>query len=94
MKTINKNWLWVIAGLLLLNVTLLGFIWIKKPNAQPPTFLEEKLNFSAEQKQQFEELKAEHRSSMESIKNEIDVLKEEMYVGFPEKTITASTLET
>ncbi|MFT6205909.1 MAG: hypothetical protein ACI9V1_001380 [Spirosomataceae bacterium] len=93
MKTINKNWFWVIGGLLLLNISLLGFIWIKKPNRQPPPFLEEKLNFSVQQKQQFEELKAEHRSSMESIKNEIDALKEEMYAGFPEQTLSKNTLE-
>lgn len=93
MKTINKNWLWVIGGLLLLNITLLGFIWVKKPNRQRPAFLEERLNFSADQKQQLEKLKDEHMDGMKVIKNEIDDLKEELYAGFPEQTLSEDMVE-
>ena len=79
MKTINKNWLWVIGGLLLLNVSLLAFIWIKKPDHKPPPFLEEKLAFTADQQQQFEKLRNSHMREMDRLRKDIDALRDELY---------------
>jgi Spy/CpxP family protein refolding chaperone len=88
MKTINKNWLWVIAGILLVNVSLLAFILLGGPRHQPPDFLLEKLNFSEEQKEKFGELKGEHRSTINRQRSEIDALKDKLYENFSSKSFT------
>lgn len=93
MNTINKNWLWVIGGLLLLNISLLAFIWIKKPDHKPPAFLEEKLNLSADQNEQFEAARDEHRAKMEGIREQIDILKDEMYVNLPKEKFSMEEVE-
>lgn len=93
MRTIHKNWLWVIGGLLLLNISLLAFIWIKKPDHKPPPFLEEKLNLSDSQKERFEQFRKEHRSKMDDIKEEIDTLKDELYAHFPKEGYSTKEVE-
>ena len=93
MKTINKNWLWVIGGLMLLNIALLSFIWIKKPNYNPPSFLEGKLNFSESQKQEFENLKADHKSKMKGLTAEVDLLKDKLYSNFSTSGLTNAEIK-
>jgi Spy/CpxP family protein refolding chaperone len=88
MKIINKNWLWIIGGILLINISLLAFILLGGPRHQPPDFLLEKLNFSEEQKEKFGELKVEHRSIMNRQRAEIDALKDNLYENFSSKSFT------
>jgi hypothetical protein len=88
MRTINRNWLWVIGGMMLLNIALLTFIWVEKPERNPPPFLEEKLKFSQNQHKQFESLKNEHRSKMEGIKTDIERLKDKLYGNFSSTDFT------
>lgn len=93
MNTINKNWLWVIGGLLLLNITLLGFIWVKKPNHEPPPFLEEKLNLTEDQKEQFERLKAEHMDGMKELESDINRLRDKLYEDFSDEKLSDSEVK-
>ncbi|MDP5122141.1 MAG: Spy/CpxP family protein refolding chaperone [Spirosomaceae bacterium] len=93
MKTINKNWLWVIGGLMLLNIALLTFIWIKKPNHEPPEFLKEKLGFSEIQKEQFETLKGQHQVQMQGIKVEMERLRDKLYGNFSTVNFTDSQVQ-
>lgn len=72
---------------MLLNICLLVFIWVKKPNRNPPTFLEENLGFSEQQKNGFEVLRNEHREQTNAIKTDINSLKDELYSNFGDEGI-------
>lgn len=78
MKKLKAYWWGGIAFLLVLNVILLGFFWWNKPQHKAPAFLEEKLDFSAEQKRQFEQLKEKHKSQMDQLKVGIEQKKESL----------------
>lgn len=75
-----KFWKWSVLLLAVLNVCLLGSIWVKQ-NGQTPDemrrppngekaadFLIEQLKFTAQQKVEFEKLKEAHHHSMDSLR--------------------------
>lgn len=77
-------WL-VILGLLLLNLTLLGWIWFSPQNnlrlggQSPGDFLEQQLKFTTKQKEQFKLLREDHHRKTQTIRDTIRLLKKEFF---------------
>jgi protein CpxP len=85
MKTLNIKWLWVLGGLLFLNLSLLLYILLNKngsPGRQPPRVVfEETLDFSPDQREQFEILKKEHQQMMVLKNQQIRKLKDKLFTN-------------
>ena len=86
MQNINTKWLWVMAGLLLLNLGLLAYLILGGNNqanqGQPRPLLETTLNFTEEQTSDFETLREEHREKSMALNNEIKSLKDVLFSDF------------
>ncbi|MCX8210478.1 MAG: hypothetical protein OTI34_05495 [Lewinella sp.] len=67
-----------VAGLLLLNLVLVAFLWFGRPNAGPPPFRAvERFDLSEEQSKQFFKSAGAHRATMRQVNGEQrDVLRE------------------
>ncbi|MEO1518618.1 MAG: hypothetical protein AAFV95_26630 [Bacteroidota bacterium] len=96
-----KKFWWIIGILVSFNVLLLAgvFWWISsfQPPHPPPggrpvpmNFLEEELNMSTQQQEQYRKLKAEHRQKIQKIQKELGQLKNTFFgqmgqqQGFPD----------
>ncbi len=86
MKTLNIKWLWVLGGLLFLNLGLLLYILFNKNGTSerrpPRAYFEETLGFSPEQRQKFELLKEEHQEMMMLKNQQIRILKDKLFSRF------------
>lgn len=62
----------VIVLLLLINISTIVFMWLNRPPKKDPVgdYFTQELQFTANQKQQFEALKQEHRSQVEALRAE------------------------
>ena len=92
MKTISP---WIFAGLVIMNIALLVFIWMGHPRGGAPFLhppfgapqngarlqhiLESKLNFDENQKQTYQELIHEHRKQIDSLHQAIKEAKRDLY---------------
>ncbi|WP_341227053.1 hypothetical protein [uncultured Arcticibacterium sp.] len=83
MKDLNIKWLWVLGGLLLINLGLLLYLLFgntaKKPMLERKPLLEAMLNFDEEQSIQFEALKNAHHEIITDNNKKIKVLKNRLF---------------
>ncbi len=87
MATITKNRLftWLLGLLLLANAVTLVLFWIDRARPQSGTkggasgFIVQELNFTEQQKQQFEELAKEHRAKAQELRPKIRAAKDAMF---------------
>ncbi len=96
MKNLVKNKIttWVIAILILANITTLVFYWVghfrNQKNNSPKEFLAKKLNFSDSQKKTYFDLAKEHNESAKKIREEIKINKELLFELLKSDTIADS----
>ncbi|MCF7955963.1 MAG: periplasmic heavy metal sensor [Phycisphaerae bacterium] len=93
--TKNKVLFWCVIVLILLNMASLGSFWIKKrPHGPPPMpggqkVMEERLDLSDQQVQQFEQIRDDHFSQTIPLQEEMHKLRlellEEIFVTTPEE---------
>lgn len=85
MKNLVKNKIttWVIALLILANITTLVFYWIghfrNQRNNSPKEFLAKKLDFNDSQKNQYFDLAKEHNENAQKIRQQIKIEKELLF---------------
>ncbi|MEY3208817.1 MAG: hypothetical protein RL064_848 [Bacteroidota bacterium] len=85
MKNLVKNKIttWVIAILILANITTLVFYWVghfrNQKNNSPKEFLAKKLNFSDSQKKAYFDLAKEHNESANKIREQIKINKDNLF---------------
>ncbi|MFT5885342.1 MAG: protein CpxP [Arcticibacterium sp.] len=86
MQNINIKWIWVMAGLLLLNLGLLAYLILGGKNQanqrQPRPLLETTLNFTEEQSSDFEMIREEHRETSMALNDEIKSLRDVLFSDF------------
>lgn len=88
----SKWQLWIFIGLVILNLTCLGFIWLKQsPNETTSTRLHEnrrkqadeflltQLGFDDQQRQQFQELTQQHLQKVKSIQEKLVLAKKDFF---------------
>ena len=84
-NSFQYRYLWlVILGLLLLNLGLLGWIWLSPQNRprtgqSPADFLEKELGFTAEQREQYRLLRKGHQEKVKSIRDSIRQMKKQFF---------------
>ena len=90
-KSRNRILYLLLAGLVIINLVTLGFLWMYKfkehrqmlqPPPPPPAgkiLLEQELRFSKEQAEKFDKLKIEHSTSARKLVDEIGMLKENLF---------------
>ncbi|MFT4735147.1 MAG: hypothetical protein ACI9DJ_000164 [Algoriphagus sp.] len=83
MQNLSTKWLWVMSGLLLLNLGLLAYlIFGDKNQRQPRPLLETTLGFTQGQKIAFETLRDDHRETSMALNDEIKSLKDILFSDF------------
>ncbi|MEI7583153.1 Spy/CpxP family protein refolding chaperone [Runella sp.] len=81
----QNRYVWlVILGLLVFNLGLLGWIWFSPQNrpregGNPASFLEKKLNFTKEQKEQFRLLREDHHKKTQAIRDSVRQMKRQFF---------------
>lgn len=84
-NSFQYRYLWfVILGLLVLNLGLLGWIWFSPQNrpregGNPANFLEKELNFTAKQKEQFRLLREDHHERTQAIRDSVRKMKRQFF---------------
>lgn len=84
------RYLWpIVLGLLLLNLGLLGWIWLSPQNhvrsgETPARFLERELNFTEEQKKRFRLLREDHHASVQGVRDSVRQMKKQFFAHLGE----------
>lgn len=97
-SSFQYRYLWlVILGLLLLNLGLLGWIWLSPQNhprtgQSPADFLEKELDFTTKQKEQYRLLREGHHSKVKTLRDSVRQMKKQFFEQLG-KSMTDSAIE-